>query len=143
MTPLSAHLQREMALGAPRSNSNKRQRCANRGFSSHEHFFPSQPCLPAASSRFLRLTPCGSAAALFSGRLQPALLGHNSQEAARALDGLRSRQLQERACQTTGRKSKFIENREVVCLYDRNQVAWKMSLSPVSMEITTASDHRT
>src|SRR5215469_8466834 len=57
-------------------------------------------------------------------------------------DSLRSRQLQDLACQTTVGKSKFIENREVVCLYDRNQVAWEMSLCPVSMEIPTASDHR-
>jgi hypothetical protein len=45
------------------------------------------------------------------------------EEATGALDGLRSRQLQDRACQTTVGKSKFIENREVVCLYDRNQAA--------------------
>src|SRR5262249_40261631 len=31
---------------------------------------------------------------------------------------------------------------EVVCLYDRNQATWEMSLSPVSMKIPTASDHR-
>jgi len=58
------------------------------------------------------------------------------------LDSLRSCQLQDRACQTTVGKSKFIENREVVCLYDRNQATREMGLSPVSMEIPTASDHR-
>ena len=55
---------------------------------------------------------------------------------------LRSRQLQDRACQTTVGKPKFIENREVVCFYDRNQAAWEMSLSPIGMKIPTASDHR-
>ena len=42
------------------------------------------------------------------------------EEPTGALDGLRSRQLQNRACQTTVGKSKFIENREVVRLDDRN-----------------------
>src|SRR5262249_7511577 len=64
------------------------------------------------------------------------------EEATGAFNGLRFGQLQDRTCQTTVGKSKFIENREVVRLYDRNQVAWEMSLSSVSMEITTAGDHR-
>src|SRR5215831_11193238 len=58
------------------------------------------------------------------------------------LDGLRSCQLQDRACQITVGKSQLIQNREVVCMYDRNQATGEMSLSPVSMEIPTASDHR-
>ena len=41
-----------------------------------------------------------------------------------ALDSPLSRQLQDRACQTTVGKSEFVENREVVCFYDRNQVTW-------------------
>src|SRR5262249_25591439 len=58
------------------------------------------------------------------------------------LDGLRSCQLQDRACQITVGKSQMIQDREVVCIYDRNQATGEMSLSPVSMEIPTARDHR-
>src|SRR5215831_15398767 len=58
------------------------------------------------------------------------------------LDGLRSCQLQDRACQITVGKSQLIQDREMVCLYDRNQATGEMSLSPVSMEIPTARDHR-
>src|SRR5262245_58017900 len=53
-----------------------------------------------------------------------------------------SHQLQDRACQTAAGTSKVIENREVVCLYNGKQGTGKMSLSPVSMEIPTGSDHR-
>src|SRR5262249_33597082 len=59
-----------------------------------------------------------------------------------ALGSLLSRQLEDRACQTTVGKSEFIQNREVVCVYDRNQATWEMSLSAVGMKIPTAGDHR-
>ena len=45
------------------------------------------------------------------------------------------RELQDRTCENAVGKSKFIQNREVVCLYDRNQLAGEMSLSPVCVEI--------
>src|SRR5262245_63171691 len=66
----------------------------------------------------------------------------NPQEDNGIFNSLRSRQLQDRACQTAVGRSQLIQDREVVCVYDRNQVTREMSLSPVSMEIPTASDHR-
>lgn len=51
------------------------------------------------------------------------------------------RQLQDRAGQITVGDPKFIQNREVVCLCDRDQVAGEMSLRPVSMVVPAARDH--
>ena len=50
--------------------------------------------------------------------------------------------LADRACQVTVGKPEFIQNREVVGMDHRNQVAREMSLCPVSMEIPAAGDHR-
>jgi hypothetical protein len=52
------------------------------------------------------------------------------------------RQLQDGACQVTVGESKFIQNREVVRLCDRDQIAGEMSLRAVSMVVPAARDHR-
>src|SRR6476469_9882238 len=50
--------------------------------------------------------------------------------------------LQDRASQDTVGEPELIQNRVVVRVGDWNQIARKMSLRPVSMVITAASDHR-
>ena len=52
------------------------------------------------------------------------------------------RQLQDLACQMAVGEPKFIQNREVIRLCDRYQVAGEMRLRPVSMIIPAGRDHR-
>src|SRR5262249_15296857 len=64
----------------------------------------------------------GASALSRQGLRQLHALGKHPQETTSALDGLCSCQLQDRACQTTVGRSQLIQDREVVCVYDRNQV---------------------
>jgi hypothetical protein len=57
------------------------------------------------------------------------------------LQGLVFGHLQDRACQDTVGVPEFIQNREVICVDDRNQVAGEMRPRPVCMVISATCDH--
>lgn len=52
------------------------------------------------------------------------------------------RKVQGGSCQNSIGSPKFFEDREVICFYDRNQLTGEMRLSPISVEVSTGSDHR-
>ena len=51
-------------------------------------------------------------------------------------------QLQDFACQMAVGEPKFIQNRKVIRLCDRYQIAGEMRLRPVSMVVPASRDHR-